>query len=546
MSGKAYPHLMTPLSLRGVLFENRVLAAPIGVAPGDWCMIEGYESRSRGGFAQVTVDEPLLEDDRLPLLAEAISSHGAVAALRAEGDGAALRRALQLGFRGLWVCAPLPADHCARLREIAPPGLLLQLEVEVSEDDLLHQDKLEELQRLEQWVDLLIVRPVVRSCPGLDEVEQGLSLVGAIKEQLRLPVAALVDIREPEQGERALASGRCDFLALEHLVTASPDWVRQTALGRAAELLPTLHTLCPTPAGYSAANPWTGRELRWRLAPRPTGKRRVMVVGGGPAGLSAAATAAERGHDVILVECCSRLGGLLWQGESDPHSWPLARLRDALVARCKRLRVKVQLSTPATREYVARMSPDAILCAVGSSTLPLTGPEGAELAHHVLYAYENPHHVGHRVAIIGGGPAGCQAAMYLAERGHPVLLLEQEDRLLPWAEPALRDALLARLKPYHEDWNGQGGRERITFCLGGRVAAITRDSLVWQPSGEGAESQQMLADTVLYAVGRRREDVLTVQLRDLAPFFRAVGDCRSPGDVARALYEGTVAALDIL
>lgn len=561
MSGRAYPHLMTPLSLRGILFENRVLAAPVGVALGvDRGRltpegVESYESRSRGGFAQVTVDEPLLDlagdDPRLPVLSEAIGSHGAVAALRlerAEADGQALRRALGLGFRGLWVRDDPRQDsavRCARLRELAPPGLLLQLEVELWEDDLLHADRLDRLRALEPWVDLLIVRPRVRSCPGLDEGEQGLALVGAVKEQLRLPVAALVDIGTPEQGEQALAAGRCDFLALEHWVSASPDFVRLAALGRGEELLPSLHAICPTPPGYSAANPRTGRELRWTLAPRPGGRRRVMVVGGGPAGLAAASTAAERGHDVILVERCARLGGLLWQGEADPFARPLARLRDGLVARCRRAGVKLQLSTDASRDYVARMAPDAIVCAVGSAPQPLSGPEGAERAHHVLYAYENPHHIGHRVAIIGGGPAGCQAAMYLADRGHPVLLLEQEAQLLPHVRPALRESLLERLRLYHEDWNGQGGRERITPVVHAQVACITADSLLWHPKGE-EETRSLLADTVLYAVGRRREDSLSVQLRELAPFFRAVGDCRSPGDVARALYEGTAAALDIL
>ena len=558
MSGRLYPHLLTPLSLRGVLFENRVLAAPMGAAramDGGRLSPEGvdsYESRARGGFAQVTVDEPGLEltgaDPRLEVLVEALRGRDVVAALRLSRPADAAQTALAAraaGFQALWLREEPGTDAaalCAEIRASTSGRVLLQLEVQVGEDDLLTEARINGLRELEPQLDLLVVKPVVRPCPGLDEVEQGLALVGAVKEQLRLPVAALVELSDPGQGERAIAAGRCDFIALGHQQLADPDFVRKAALGRGGEIIPSLHALCPAPTGYSAANPWTGRELRWRQAPRPGGKRRVMVVGGGPAGLSAAVTAAGRGHDVILVERCANVGGLLWQGEADPNTAPLVRLREALKEQCRRLGVKFQLSTDATREYVARMAPDAIVCATGSASTPLR-LEGGE-THHVLYAYDNPHHIGHRVVIVGGGPAGCQGAMYLADRGHPVTLLEREGELLPRARAELRERLLARLTPYTEGWNGQGGRERITVRLGAIPTALAGDSLVWQ--SEDGESHTLMADTVLYAVGRQREDSVAVQLRDLAPFFRCVGDCRGPGDVAKALFEGAQAALDIL
>ena len=92
-------------------------------------------------------------------------------------------------------------------------------------------------------------------------------------------------------------------------------------------------------------NPWSGRELRWRNAPRPLGKRNVVIVGGGVSGMYAAITAAERGHDVTLIEKENKLGGLLWFTEKDTDKESLLRYRNSLIARCKHRGVRIMLNT---------------------------------------------------------------------------------------------------------------------------------------------------------------------------------------------------------
>lgn len=330
--------------------------------------------------------------------------------------------------------ARFPIMVCKKIKEVCGDDFLIEYRMSGSErieGGMTLEDGIEFAQIIQDYVDLIHVTSGVYQdhvntkafSSMFDAHGCNLDLAEAIKKHVHVPVVAVGGFNGPDQIEEAIASGKCDFVALGRQQFADPAFVNKTLQGREDEIAPCLRCSCFNPLAsdpdarpipelwHCAVNPWSGRELRWRNAPRPTGKRRVLVIGGGPAGLYAAATAAERGHDVILVEACKNLGGLLWFTDVDGHKESLRRYRDSLIARCCRLGVKFQLGTTATKEYIQQMHPDAVICAVGSSPAKPPIP-GIDKAHHALYCYDKPEAVGKKVIMIGGGLIGCETGYW--------------------------------------------------------------------------------------------------------------------------------------
>lgn len=637
------------MTIRGVAFKNRVLAAPVtanrAVDRGSPTAegIDTYETRARGGFAGVTVAETFVDDEfasrhdhglnvggnnmtamhmeSVMTLTESIMAHGAVASIQLNHAGAmndpgaieggknpvgpsamiredgvqvdemtvemmertaerfaqAARNCKDLGFQMVmlngghgWLLhqfispsfnhradeyggsmanrARFPIMVCKKIREACGDGFLIEYLMSGSErleGGLTLEEGVEFAKLIQEYVDIIHVssgvyqaRVETKAASSMfDEHGCNLDLAEAVKKNVRVPVVAVGGFNSPSQIEEAIAAGKCDFVALGRQQIADPAFVNKTLQGRENEIAPCLRCSCSEPAGPApalrscAVNPWAGRELRWRTAPRPTGKRRVMVIGGGPAGLYAAATAAERGHDVILVEACRRLGGLLWFTDTDGHKESLRRYRDSLIARCQRLGVKFQMGTAADRQYIERMKPDAVICAVGSFPVK---PEiaGIDKAHHALFCYDRPGQVGRRVVMIGGGLAGCETGYWLADAGHQVHILEARDDLATGANDAHRRALLPRMA------------EKMTWDCSVRVTEVT-DGGVKFLDKNGVE-RFVEADTVLYAVGQRANTRMVEELRGACDWFVPVGDCVRARQVKQAVYEGFAAAMDIL
>lgn len=373
-----------------------------------------------------------------------------------------------------------------------------------------------------------------------------LDLAEAIKKHVHVPVVAVGGFNGPEQIEEAIASGKCDLVALGRQQFADPAFVNKTLKGLEDTIAPCLRCSCfnPLPPDpnkraipelwHCAVNPWGQRELRWRNAPKPQGKRKVVVVGGGVSGMYAALTAAERGHDVTLLEKEGKLGGLLWFTERDAHKESLLRFRDSLVARCKYAGVDVRLNTVATRELVEGLKPDAVICAVGSH--PFVPPiRGIENAKHAVYAYENLEELkGKKVVLIGGGAIGCESGYFFAsDCGAQVEVLEMRDELCKDSGMSQRMALLPRME--------KAGM--ISHCSVS-VNEIMENGVKFTDK-DGAE-QFAEADLVLYACGNRANSDLVEELRPACDWFVVTGDARQARMVKQATYEGFCAAMDIL
>jgi NADPH-dependent 2,4-dienoyl-CoA reductase/sulfur reductase-like enzyme len=370
-----------------------------------------------------------------------------------------------------------------------------------------------------------------------------LDLAAAIKKRLKIPVVAVGGFNHPKQIEEAIASGKCDAVALGRQQFADPDFVNKALMGKTDEIAPCLRCSCFNPLASDpgkrpvmkpfecTVNPKSGRELRLRHIPKPTSSKRVLVVGGGPGGMYAAITASERGHRVMLVEKGSRLGGLLWFADYDCHKEDLRRYRNSLEVRLRRLGVKVELSVEATPELLKEIKPDAVICAVGAEPI-VPDIKGVEMARHAMYVYEYPEKIGKRVIIIGGGLVGCETGYHLAEKGHDVLILEIGDDVARDAYPSHREALIPRLE------------KSLEIRTGVVCTEIFSDGVLVKDK-QGGE-RFFFADTVVYAVGMKPRKEVVNSLRGIVPWFRAVGDCVKPGRILEAVRDGMFAAMDIL
>jgi NADPH-dependent 2,4-dienoyl-CoA reductase/sulfur reductase-like enzyme len=369
-----------------------------------------------------------------------------------------------------------------------------------------------------------------------------LPLAQAIKAAVSLPVAAAGGFHHPQEIEQALAQGQCDLVALGRQLLADPDLVRKTAQGRVSEIAPCLRCSCvQTPAPDPTARPWAEpfqcavnpaalRRDRLQGLPPVQRKQKVLVVGGGVAGMYGAITAAQRGHTVRLVEQSDRLGGRLWFADSDPNKKDLAAFRDCLIARCRAAGVSVVYNTAVNQAYIARFAPDCVLLAVGGTMKKPPIPGLAVFARHVLWAYQNPASVGERVIIIGGGLAGAECALYLAGQGRHVTVLGRSAQLAPRAYPGQRHALEQQLP------------DSVTVKNAVTVTEVRPGGVTYR--ARNGRSVELEGDTVLYALGT--EPKSTQALRQAHPNTYLMGDCRAAGRVLDAVRDGLFAAYDIL
>ena len=245
----------------------------------------------------------------------------------------------------------------------------------------------------------------------------------------------------------------------------------------------------------------------------------------------AAITAAERGHEVTLAEKENILGGLLWFTEFDIHKNDLKRFKDSLITKINRLGVKVELNTEVTNEYIKSKNPYAVICAVGSEPIIPEIP-GIEKAHHALYAYSDFDKLSQRIVMIGGGLAGCEIGLHLAELGKTVHIIEMLDDIAIEGNDSHRRALIPRMKKI------------LTWDVGVRCSEI-KDNGVYTVDREGRK-EFIETESIIYAVGMKSRNNVVESLRSSTSWFVPVGDCVKARRIEQAVYEGFIAAMDIL
>jgi len=372
-------------------------------------------------------------------------------------------------------------------------------------------------------------------------VERGghVPLAAAIKKHVKVPVACVGALNEPEQMEEVIASGKADVVEMARALLADPFLPKKVMLGRDDEIVrctrcfTCLAERVHTQTRICSINPIIGREYESRFAVPASEPKKVLVAGGGPGGMKTAITAAERGHKVILCEKSPALGGVLKCVRTISFKKDLYGLIKNLEAQMRKAGVQIRLNTEVTQEIVEREAPDVLVLAVGAAPIvpPLPGIHSPKvvLANNLS---DEGIAVGKKVVILGGGLVGCESAVHLSHKGKDVTVVEMMNEVAVDANVRQRPILLDMLAKL---------RVRVETRMKG--VKITDQGLVC--TDETGKEHLFEADTVVCSVGQYALREVVNGLLDAAPEVVQVGDCIKPQKVTEALYRGYHAGLDI-
>ncbi|MGE4276558.1 MAG: FAD-dependent oxidoreductase [Lawsonibacter sp.] len=409
------------------------------------------------------------------------------------------------------------------------------------------EDGIEMAKMLDGKVDIIHVSAGVHEDPSVFVVthpsmfiEHGCNvyLAAEIKKHVKTPVATLGGLNDPDMMEEIITSGKADIVELARQSICDPYFPEKAFSGNKNDITRccrcftcffnylTNRTFC------CAFNPVVGHELESFSDFPATTPKKVIVVGGGPGGMEAAITAAQRGHSVVLYEKNSRLGGQLLSEQHIPFKQDMYNFVKVLGGRLNKAGVEVHLNTELTPRQAVDMNADVIIVAMGAKPIvpPISGIDSKNVV--TLDAlHQNPPAIGQKVVILGGGLVGSECAIYLDGLGKDVTVVEMKD---DWAADAYFMHKNA-MKIYVAD-------SKIKMKTGIMAKAVTPNGLLCQT----AEGELLFeADSILLAAGMKPDRTAVDDFYNTAPRVFQVGDCIKAGRVVDAVTMGYYRAMDI-
>lgn len=372
--------------------------------------------------------------------------------------------------------------------------------------------------------------------------EHGLNVKYAkvIKENVDILVSVVGAIMNPDEAEQILAEGAADMVALARPLVADPDWPVKALEGRPEDIVPCLRCLqcyhiatnrrnvgCSVNPRYTNES-WVPREL-----PKAEVRKRVVIIGAGPAGCKAALTACKRGHEVILIEKRDHIGGAIHYVAMEYFKVEIKAYLEYLKTQIGKEDIDLRLNTEATPEMIRELQPDALIVAVGA--LPAKPPIPGIDSPNVIGFYEaieKEESIGQDVVIIGGGTIGAEIGLELSLlKKKNVTIVEMINEL------AVQGNMLYKIGLRHK----MDEAETLHIMLKAGCQEITPDSV--RVKDKDGKEVILPADTVIIATGVRADKKTAESFYGITPQTYMIGDCEKPRKIQEATLEGyTIAA----
>jgi 2-enoate reductase len=364
--------------------------------------------------------------------------------------------------------------------------------------------------------------------PGFD-----IEAVKQIKKIVKnMPVMVHGKLDGNNIAEKALAENAADFVAIGHGLLADPHWPNKIKNNRLDEIIPCIG--CGE-CHYNAMNgkilscavtPTTGYEKEYALSPA-TENKRILVIGGGPGGMKAAITAAQRGFQVTLWEKNTYLGGEMTVAGAPRFKKDVASHVEYLVRQIYKHAIDLKLGFNVGIEDVTKFNPDFVVVATGAEPIVIKVP-GYDKAHVTLAEDVLLHkkNIGNQVVVVGGGLVGCETAVELAMQGHDVTIIEMMDGILKTASHFVANDQNLR---YLVKQSG------LKILSSAKLTEIMDDAILYEKDGQ---LQKVSCDSVVFAVGFRSNQDLYNQIKNAGFEAVVIGDNVKPGKILDAIHQG--------
>ncbi len=444
-----------------------------------------------------------------------------------------------------------PLTLLKAVREAVGPNFIVELRIsgdECVEGGCGIDDVVEFLKKAQKYIDLVTVsagmivdhkaqfycmppyfRPHAANVPYSRAVKQC--------PDIHIPVSVVGGIHTLELADQIIDEGSADMVAMARALLCDPELIKKSRCGKADTVRPCLRCWnCSTGSHIKCAmNPALGAMPKYREVQPARIKKKVVVIGGGCAGCTAARTLVERGHDVVLFEKSGRLGGLLNDIDKLPFKEDMHRHTEWIQKMTMECGADIRLNTEATPELVMAENPDAIIVAVGSSPVkPRIPGIDNDNVYSVLDVDSGRKKVSGKVVVCGGGISGCESALGLAMEGCDVTVLDMipADGFAPGMAMITRNMLLMLLNEHNVKLVGDH-----------LVRSIEADGV--HAEGKDWKMEVFEADYVVDAFGMRSNKDVAEQFADLVPETYIVGDCDLVKNLDRANHTAYYAACNI-